>query len=150
VQLLKNIWEANNNMDKRHLQQQKNDDREEQAPHQHLEDNKQERLNQEHANEEEDTHKEEWKKNKYKYIPTQNTGIPDEPAITPSSYALCKLDKEEYVELWYFTNNGLDEASIKKTINDDAMVLSTLVDGSTVWISSASVGSARCHNPITN
>ncbi|KAG1790644.1 uncharacterized protein HD556DRAFT_1204278, partial [Suillus plorans] len=143
IQLLKNIWEANNNMDKRRWQQQKNEDREEQVQRQRLEDDEQERLNQERAKEEEDAHKEERKKNKFKYIPIQNTGIPDEPAITPSSYALRKLDKGEYVELWYFTNDGLDEASIKKTIDDDAMVLSTLADGSTAWISSASARSAR-------
>lgn len=143
IQLLKNIWEANNNMDKRRWQQQKNEDREEQVQRQRLEDDEQERLNQERAKEEEDAHKEERKKNKFKYIPIQNTGIPDEPAINPSSYALRKLDKGEYVELWYFTNDGLDEASIKKTIDDDAMVLSTLADGSTAWISSASARSAR-------
>ncbi|KAG1799808.1 uncharacterized protein HD556DRAFT_1455260, partial [Suillus plorans] len=68
---------------------------------------------------------------------------PDKPAITPCSYALKKLDKGEYVELWYFTNDGLDEASIKKTIDDDAMILSTLADGSTAWVSSASTRSAR-------
>ncbi|KAG2091353.1 uncharacterized protein F5147DRAFT_780039 [Suillus discolor] len=133
----------NENTTDRRWQQQRNDDREEQAHRQRLEDEEQERTNQERANEEEDARKEERKKNKYKYIPIQNSGIPNEPAITLSSYALRKLDKGEYVELWYFTNDGLDEASVKKTIDDDAMVLSTLADGSTAWIASATTRSAR-------
>ncbi|KAG1863775.1 hypothetical protein F4604DRAFT_1523759, partial [Suillus subluteus] len=120
VQLLRNIWEANNNADKCLWQQQLNDDREEC-----------------------DIINEEQKKNKFKYILIQNTGIPDDPVITPSSYALCKLEQGEYVEIWYFTNDGLDEAAIKKTIDDDAMVLSTLADGSTAWVSSASMWSTR-------
>ncbi|KAG2029581.1 hypothetical protein BDR03DRAFT_880400, partial [Suillus americanus] len=83
------------------------------------------------------------KKNKFKYIPIQNTGILDDPVITPSSYALRKLEKGEYVELWYFTNDGLDEAAMKKMIDDNAMVLLTLADSSTAWVSSASTRSAR-------
>ncbi|KAG2032749.1 hypothetical protein BDR03DRAFT_873355, partial [Suillus americanus] len=87
--------------------------------------------------------KEEWKKNKHKYILIQNSGIPDDETITPCSYALCKLEKGEYLELWYFTNGGLDEVTAKKTVDDDAMVLSTLPDGATAWVSSASTRSAR-------
>ncbi|KAG1770951.1 hypothetical protein EDD22DRAFT_842942 [Suillus occidentalis] len=53
------------------------------------------------------------------------------PAITPCSYALRKMDKGEYVELWYFTNDGLEEANRKKT------------DGSTAWVTAASSRDAR-------
>ncbi|KAG0701938.1 hypothetical protein DFH29DRAFT_1049192 [Suillus ampliporus] len=144
VQLLKNIWTANNRADKRLWQQQVNDDNEEQTHRNRLEEEEEERLNQERAKEEEDARKEERKKNKHKYTPIQNgSRIPDDPAITPCSYVLRKLDKGEYVELWYFTNDGLDEAVIKKTVDDDAMILSTLADGSTAWVSSASTRSAR-------
>ncbi|KAG1737229.1 hypothetical protein EDB19DRAFT_1829656 [Suillus lakei] len=61
------------------------------------------------------------------------TSKKDDLVITPSSFALHKLDKGEYIELWYFTNDGLDEASIKKTIDDNAMILLILADGSMVW-----------------
>jgi hypothetical protein len=61
----------------------------------------------------------------------------------PCSYALRKLDKGEYVELWYFTNDGLDEANLKKTVDDDAMIMSTLADVSTAWVSAASTCNAR-------
>ncbi|KAG1823670.1 uncharacterized protein BJ212DRAFT_1201856, partial [Suillus subaureus] len=37
---------------------------------------------------------------------------------------------------------GLDEAHSKKTIDDDAMVMSTLPDGSTAWVSAAAVCNA--------
>lgn len=143
VQLLRNIWLANNNLDKRLWQQQLENDREELAHQQRMEEDEQERLKQEHVDEEEDARKEERKKNKHKYIPIQNSGVPDDPAVTPCSYALRKLDKGEYLELWYFTNDGLDEASTKKTVDDDAMILSSLPDGSTAWVSSASTRSAR-------
>ncbi|KAG2343184.1 hypothetical protein BDR05DRAFT_884647, partial [Suillus weaverae] len=137
MQLLQNIWEANNNAVKVLWQQQVEEDRERQEHHQRLDD-EQERLNQERVEEEEVVHKEERKKNKYKFIPLLETGIPDDSTIMPCSYALKKLDKGEYVELWYFTNDGLDEANQKQTINDDAMILSTLADGLTAWVSSAS------------
>ncbi|KAG1867426.1 hypothetical protein C8R48DRAFT_584607, partial [Suillus tomentosus] len=143
IQLLRYIWLANNEADKALWQQQLADDREQQEHAQRLEEDEQQRADQERADEEEATRKEERKKNKHKYTPILATGIPDDPSITPCSYALHKLDKGEYVELWYFTNDGLDEASTKKTIDDDAMVLSTLVDGSMAWISSASARNAR-------
>ncbi|KAG1808435.1 uncharacterized protein BJ212DRAFT_1303044 [Suillus subaureus] len=108
MQLLQNIWEANNNAVKILWQQQ-----------------------------------EEKKKNKHKFIPILEEGIPDDPVITPCSYAPRKLNKGEYVELWYFTNDGLDEANTKKTIDDDAMILSTLADSSMAWVSSASTWSRR-------
>ncbi|KAG1729859.1 uncharacterized protein EDB91DRAFT_1059788, partial [Suillus paluster] len=138
VQLLRNIWEVNNNTDKCLWQQQMNDDRDKQAHCDRLKEDKEECIKRERLAEEEEAHKEEQKRNKHKYTPIQNTGIPDDLAITPCSYTLRKLDKGEYVEMWYFTNDGLDEALVKKTMDDDAMVLSTLADGSTAWVSSAS------------
>ena len=76
-----------------------------------------------------------------KVLPILETSIPDDPAITPCSYALRKLDKSKYVELWYFTNDELDEANLKKMVDDDAMILSTLADGSMAWVLLASTWS---------
>ncbi|KAG2041114.1 hypothetical protein BDR03DRAFT_1007459 [Suillus americanus] len=121
TQLLKNIRELNNNE----------------------QEEEQERLDQEQIDEEEASRKEEKKKNKHKYTPILTTGILDNPEPMPCSYALQKLDKGEYVEIWYFTNNGLDKADSKKTIHDDAMILSSLADGSTAWVSSASMCNAK-------
>jgi hypothetical protein len=102
----------------------------------------QERLEQVRIKEEETLHKEDQKKNKFKFTLILATGIQDDPAITPCSYAIRKLDKSRYVELWYFTNDGLNEAIIKKTVDDDAMMMLTLVDGSMVWVSVALTCSA--------
>ncbi|KAG2342070.1 hypothetical protein BDR05DRAFT_935759 [Suillus weaverae] len=135
VQLLRNIWEANNDVDKILWQQQVENDREQRAQ------NKNDWTKLESMRRMLYAKKRE-KKNKHKYVPILATGIPDDTAITPCSYVLQKLDKGEYVELWYFTNDGLDEDSLKKMADDDAMILSTLADGSTAWVSSASTRNA--------
>lgn len=85
IQILKNIWQTNNALDKRLWQQQVEDDREERDHLQRMEDDEQERLNQECAREEEDARKEERKKNKHKYVPLLNSGIPNDPSITPQA-----------------------------------------------------------------
>ncbi|KAG1732843.1 hypothetical protein EDD22DRAFT_1051417 [Suillus occidentalis] len=145
VQLLTNIWETNNNADKIAWQRQVAADREERLHREQLEEEEQDRLEQVRAQEEETTRKEDRKKNKHKYIPILATGIPDDAAtsIAPCAYAIKKLDKGEYVELWYFTNDGLDEVNRKETVDDDAMIMSTLADGSTAWVSAASTRNAR-------
>jgi hypothetical protein len=143
IQLLKDIWEANNNSNKVVWQCQVAEDREERAHHEQMEEEERERLEQLRAEEEETARKEDRKKNKHKFMPILPTGIPDEPAIMPCSYALRKLDKGEYVELWYSTNDRLDEANLKKTVDDDAMIMSTLADGSMAWVSAASTRNAR-------
>ncbi|KIK33229.1 hypothetical protein CY34DRAFT_27078 [Suillus luteus UH-Slu-Lm8-n1] len=145
VQLLTNIWETNNDADKIAWQHQVAADREERLHREQLEEEEQERLEQVRAQEEEATCKEDRKKNKHKYILILPTGIPNDAAmsITPCAYAIKKLDKGEYVELWYFTNDGLDEVNRKETVDDDAMIMSTLADGSTAWVSAASTRNAR-------
>ncbi|KAG2053822.1 hypothetical protein BDR06DRAFT_972104 [Suillus hirtellus] len=87
IQFLWNIWEAANNTKKALW------------------------LEQEHKKlaEEEAVQKEEKKKYKHKYMPIQASGVLDEAKIMPSAYTIQKLDKGEYMELWYFTNDGLDE-----------------------------------------
>ncbi|KAG1805707.1 uncharacterized protein BJ212DRAFT_1209810, partial [Suillus subaureus] len=127
VQLLMNIWETNNNTDKITWQHQVTADREECLHCEQQEEEEQDRLEQE-----ETTCKEDRKKNKHKHIPILTIGIPDDTATS------IKLDKGEYVELWYFTNNGLDEVNHKEMVDDDAMIMSTLVDGLTAWVSAAS------------
>ncbi|KAG2124369.1 hypothetical protein DEU56DRAFT_692862, partial [Suillus clintonianus] len=138
IQILKNIWEASNNVEKGLCQGQVEDEREHREHLNQLQQEQQDRHEQEQIEEAELARKEEKKKYKHKYAPIQATGVPDEPSINPSPYATRKLEKGEYVELWYFTNDGLDEALIKKTIEDDTMVLLTLQDSSTAWVSAAS------------
>ncbi|KAG2118588.1 hypothetical protein DEU56DRAFT_708097, partial [Suillus clintonianus] len=139
IQILRDIWEAANDIEKAQWQEQVEADREQRDNLRLQQEEREDRQEQEHLEEEEAARKEEKRKLKHKYAPIQASGVPDELAITPSAYATRKLDKGEYVELWYFTNDGLDDAQTKKTvIEDDAMVLSTLPDGSTAWVSAAS------------
>ncbi|KAG1809147.1 uncharacterized protein BJ212DRAFT_1279844 [Suillus subaureus] len=142
IQLLRNFWEANNNADKVAWQCQIANDRKSMHIAEQLEEDECERLEHVQAEEEEAMCKEDGKKNKHKFTPILATGIPDEQAIMPCLYALRKMDKGEYVELWYFTNKGLDEANHKKMVDDDAMIMSTLVDGSSTWVSAASTCNA--------
>ncbi|KAG1747727.1 hypothetical protein EDB19DRAFT_1905467 [Suillus lakei] len=61
----------------------------------------------------------------------------DEEALV-SEFALQKIDSGKYVELYYWTNQGLDNALINyHTRDDDSMVPSIGEDGSTVWVSAA-------------
>ncbi|KAG1742888.1 hypothetical protein EDB19DRAFT_1907373 [Suillus lakei] len=55
------------------------------------------------------------------------------PVIIPSSYAIHKLNKGDYVKLWYFTSSGLNNAKLKSSIDEDVMVMATLAGGDTAW-----------------
>ncbi|KAG1799493.1 uncharacterized protein BJ212DRAFT_1288192 [Suillus subaureus] len=61
----------------------------------------------------------------------------DEEALV-SEFALQKIDSGKYVELYYWMNQGLDDALINYcTRDDDSMVPSIGEDDSTVWVSAA-------------
>jgi hypothetical protein len=78
------------------------------------------------------------KKNKTKYIPIPDRPMPTTTPIFASNYAAKKMDKGQYVELWYYTNDGLDEAlRAHTTVDDDAMVIARRPDGSTTWVPAA-------------
>ncbi|KAG0704418.1 hypothetical protein DFH29DRAFT_1068118 [Suillus ampliporus] len=141
--LLRTIWRAANDADIGLWEAQVEVEREQHENLRRIQEEEQDRLEQERIDEEESARKEEKKKHKHKFAPIQeDTGVPDELSIIPSSYVIRKLDKGEYLKLWYFTNDGLDEAHSKKTIDDDAMVLSTLPDGSTACVSAAAACNA--------
>ena len=92
-----------------------------------------ERLRQEVLDrEKEEQHKEERKKNKSKFIPILQRGVPMMPLIIISTIATQRMDKGDYVPLWYFTNAGLDDASKAFNIlEEDALSLIKRGDGST-------------------
>ena len=73
------------------------------------------------------------------------------PTTTPvfaSNYVLKKMEKGLYVELWYYTNEGLDDAmKTSTTTNDDAMVISRKPDGLATWETAAS---ARDSNKVVD
>ncbi|KIK42968.1 hypothetical protein CY34DRAFT_82626 [Suillus luteus UH-Slu-Lm8-n1] len=71
--------------------------------------------------------------------------IPDRPrpkcaaeAVLVSDFALCKLNNVQFVELIYWTNKGLADAKLKfLATDDDSMVPTTALDGSTSWIAAS-------------
>ncbi|KIJ06246.1 hypothetical protein PAXINDRAFT_92309, partial [Paxillus involutus ATCC 200175] len=82
---------------------------------------------------------EERKKYKNKYLPIPNTAVPTETIIIPSAYAMNKLHKGEYCELYYFTNRDLaeDESSLP-SLDDDALTLTKLENGTHSFITLSS------------
>ncbi|KAG1856830.1 hypothetical protein C8R48DRAFT_674802 [Suillus tomentosus] len=58
--------------------------------------------------------------------------------VLVSDFALRKIDKGHYVELYYWTNIGIQEAhSTYRTRDDEGMLPTTNSDGSTVWVTAA-------------
>ena len=130
--ILTMVWEAQNTVEKLQWQQQVNRDMEE-SKERRQEVEEAERLRQEVLDrEKEEQHKEERKKNKSKFIPIPQRGVPTMPLIIISTIATRRMDKGDYVPLWYFTNTGLDNASKAFNIlEEDALSLIKRGDGST-------------------
>ncbi|KAG2049253.1 hypothetical protein BDR06DRAFT_1012351 [Suillus hirtellus] len=143
IVILRNIWQAENNAAKLQWQEQLNEDRDRQEHLERLKNEEQERQEQETHDEEEAAWKEDRKKNKHKYTAVPKLDVPLKATILPSSYTLRKLDKGEYIELWYFTNDGLDDAKLKNSVDEDAMIMATLAGGDTAWVSAASTWNTR-------
>jgi hypothetical protein len=53
---------------------------------------------------------EEVKKNKGKYTPILNWSPPSKLPELVSEYAIRKIAKGVYVEMWYYTNPSIEEA----------------------------------------
>jgi hypothetical protein len=82
---------------------------------------------------------EERKKNKSKYVPIRNADIPSNPVILPCQYAIQKMKSGDYCELFYFTNNSLEEASRNMfTADEDALIMLPTMDGLHKWIPAGS------------
>ncbi|KAG1736163.1 uncharacterized protein EDB91DRAFT_1055744 [Suillus paluster] len=135
ILLLKNIWQADNDAARAQWQLQVEEDAERRQHLEQLNHEEQERLEQERLNDDKTARKEDKKKNKFKYTPIPNLDVPMKPTILPSPYVVRKLDKGDYVELWYFTNAGLDDAKLKSSVDEDAMIMATLAGGNTAWVS---------------
>ncbi|KAG1899434.1 uncharacterized protein F5891DRAFT_954009, partial [Suillus fuscotomentosus] len=81
----------------------------------------------------------EWKKNRFKHTDILMRPHPDtnEDEAFVSDFALWKIDKGQFVEFYYWTNNGLEETLSSQTTRDDEGLIPSEQDGSTVWISAA-------------
>jgi hypothetical protein len=138
------FWQADNNLHKQQWEDQKIEDianHDAELAQQRLEAQENDLLL---AQEQENAVKEEMKRNRTKYIQIPDRPMPAVTPILPSEYAVKKLEKGLYVELWYYTNDGLDDAARSHSaIGDDAMSLLHGADGSISWVSAAAVRESK-------
>jgi hypothetical protein len=143
IQLLKAFWTAGNDADKAKWQQQENDDNAALAEARRLQSEADVIRAQVEIDEAETLKKEEMKKNKAKYLPIPDRDVPTIAPVIASNYAIRKMEKGLYVELWYYTNEGLDDAlHNSNTVDDEAMVMLRQPNGSTSWVPAASAKTA--------
>ena len=135
--ILTNVWNGQNVMEKQQWQEQLDQDATE-TEARRAEAADLERLRQEDIDKEkEEQRKEEEKKNAIKYTPIPDRNVPTRPRVIASSIATRKLEKGEYVPLWYFTNTGLHDAMKSFSIVDeDALSLVKREDRSTALVPS--------------
>ena len=73
-----------------------------------------------------------------KYIPIPDQDVPTISRVIAADYAIRKMEKGLYVELWYYTNAGLDKAfRNSNTVDNEAMTMLRLPNGSTSWVLAA-------------
>ncbi|KAH7903906.1 hypothetical protein BJ138DRAFT_1188317 [Hygrophoropsis aurantiaca] len=99
------------------------------------------RLQQEQADAEE-ARKEHRKKNKAMYTNLCKQGPSKSPPIIPLSYASRKLTNGGLVELWYFTNEGINaanNAAVSGDTESEAMILVSGENGAQSWVKAGAV-----------
>ena len=139
IQRLRVIWSAGNEADKITWQAQNEEDDIARADRLRIQTEADVLKAQTEIEEAEALRKEEMKKNKSKYIPVPDRDVPSVARVVASNYAVRKMEKGLYVELWYYTNAGLDEAfRNSNTVDDEAMIMVRLPNGSTSWVPAAS------------
>ena len=143
IQLLRVVWLAGNEADKLRWQVQCEEDEALRLEQARVHSEAETLKAQAEIDEAETFRKEEIKKNKSKYIPIPDRDVPSVARVVASNYASRKMDKGLYVELWYYTNAGLDEAfRNSNTVDDEAMIMVRLPNGSTSWVPAASARTA--------
>jgi hypothetical protein len=85
--------------------------------------------------EKEDMQKEERRKNQSKFLPIPDHPVPQHPPVIAAQSASRRMDKGDFVPLWYYTNKGLENAlSSYNSTDEDALTLLRHADGSTSLI----------------
>ncbi|KAG9310930.1 hypothetical protein JVU11DRAFT_8803 [Chiua virens] len=138
AQRLKDIWNAQNMLDKEEWDIQQRElaevARVEQQRHHQQEEDRQRAADEEH----ELAVQEERKKNRNKFLPYNKVPIANTITKLPSPLAIRKLKKGDFVELYYFTNKGLAEAEASsRSADDEAFALTRDESGHHSFISIA-------------
>lgn len=138
--LLRTVWVTTNNALRVQWQQQLVEDECLQAEQRRLAEEAAERVQQTLRLEEETTKADERKKNRSKHLPIPMRPRPDatDDEVLVSDFALRKIDKGHYVELYYWTNLGIQDAhSTYRTRDDEGLLHTTTADGTTMWVTAA-------------
>ncbi|KAJ8521983.1 hypothetical protein ONZ45_g1412 [Pleurotus djamor] len=131
VERLKALWNAQNEVQRELWNQQVEADRLAEVASREQQEAEEVARAQAEAEEVASARAEDRKKNKVKYAPVPQRPVPNTPVILPSPYALHKLDRGLWVELWYFTNAGLAATTADpSSAEDDAMAVIQRSDGS--------------------
>ena len=142
--ILTMVWEVQNTVERQQWLDQSNQDVAEVNERWEVRE-EMERMQQEEADKEkEEQWKEERKKNKAKFVPIPPRGVPTTPLIIVSAIATWRMDKGDYVPLWYFTNASLDDAAKAFSImEEDVLALVRRDDGSTSLVPALSSKDSR-------
>lgn len=86
----------------------------------------------------EQVRKDEVKKNRDKFLPILLCCTPRGAQFHPAPYVVQRLEKGQYVELYFYTNVGLEAARVSVSqIDDKTMVMQLNADGTTSWVPAA-------------
>ena len=140
--MLRSIWDAQNTIEKQQWQAQLDNERQDVERQGELEAELR-RKEEESAKAKEEALQEEIKKNKMKYTPIPKRGVPSHPLIIPAISAVQKMDKGEYVLIWYYTKAGLKNAKYFAVIDNDALTLVTNSNSTTMAIPATSSRDAK-------
>ena len=142
--LLANVWQANNTVDIQQWQLQIDADAQALEDQRRDAEEAQAQREQDATRDTEEQRRDEMKKNKAKYAQIPARGVPRHAPVIAAHYATRRMDKGEYVPLWYFTNRGLRHAlQTYHAVSDEAMTLVQGADGSTSLIPASSSSDAK-------
>ena len=102
IQLLKDLWTAGNEADKVSWQLQIGEDEAARLLQLRIQSEADDLRAQAEVDEAETLRKDELKRNKSKYLPIPDRDVPTVASVIASSYAVGKVEKGLYVELWYY------------------------------------------------
>ncbi|KAG6823695.1 hypothetical protein H0H92_009341 [Tricholoma furcatifolium] len=141
--MLKAAWTASNRADKAIWVRQQQADAEAAAVRELEARERRDQNEADRRHEDELARVEDQKKNRSKYLEIPDIPPPVTPPEILPAYAISRLQKGQYVELWYFTNEGLAHGlKTASTVNENAMVQSVEADGSVTWTPAAAARTA--------
>lgn len=138
IVLLVNAWNANNAAERIIWARQRRELEEAERERERQAREETQHREEEQGVEEDAARSEERKKHKNKYTMVSMAPPPILPPEILPAYATTRLQKGLYVELWYFTNEGLDYAlKTSSTVDENALIQAVDKDGGAVWTTAA-------------